>query len=519
MRRHDLQLLAAARQGDPMARIAVARRYLTGAADFPKHPATALQYLDHPSVRRSAEADDVIADLMSLTQLAEHDGRDALVRSALRGNPLAQVKRAAWMLLDPCRCAQAGRWLRLALAGGRWPSLTVESLGLRDDDVPNPPIALLALRRECGLDIDACCLRQVRQAGERGDLAQLAHGVRLAVALSAGDRAERSKWIVAAMELSEQQGCAFDAVSDDVLQASLECMQGQADRFAGWALGRALCGIDAGGTPAARLAREPNLRKGQALLLRAADAGVDAAWALLHRLCSSPRSSVANPQMARFFLEKAAIHGGAESRRLLGALLLRESTTLESTEQAIHWLDAAASQGDHAAMALMRTLVLPVQGTQLQADAVLSEIEPREPWLAHRLRLARSFGLTRLEAMAVDSVSGQRPWGLVVARNTFISQVRLAAPRAVPALSPQARHVLSEAAHFFARAGTRPTAVEGDVHHRTRRLRLALNHLQADPALFFAHASTTMLERVRGGPKWAFESRAVFRQAMAATSG
>ena len=80
------------------------------------------------------------------------------------------------------------------------------------------------------------------------------------------------------------------------------------------------------------------MRKGAALLLRAADGGKREAWMLLYRVHSDNRASVANPLMARFFLEKAATGGSVPAQRRLGALILRSARTLHESEQGIHWL-------------------------------------------------------------------------------------------------------------------------------------------------------------------------------------
>lgn len=197
-----------------------------------------------------------------------------------------------------------------------------------------------------------------------------------------------------------------------------------------FALGRLLCGIACGALEPRWGARSLNLRKGAALLLRAADAGEVRAWIHLHRLSSDHRCSVANPQMARFFLEKAAAKGDAESQRRLGALLLREVSTIEDSEQALSWLHRAARHGDLHAVRLLQSLVLPVPGGDAEAREATAVIGRSSPWLAARLEVSRHFGLTRLEALAMDPAQGLRPWGLVVGPNLFVRKVRLAAPRA-----------------------------------------------------------------------------------------
>ena len=81
MRRHEIQLLAAARQGDIAARCEVGRRYLLGSQGFRRHPPTALDYLTHPSVANLPQASMIIARHMSLDELLSCGQERALRRS------------------------------------------------------------------------------------------------------------------------------------------------------------------------------------------------------------------------------------------------------------------------------------------------------------------------------------------------------------------------------------------------------------------------------------------------------
>jgi len=291
------------------------------------------------------------------------------------------------------------------------------------------------------------------------------------------------------------------------LLACLEMCADQGDRDAAYAFGRGLCGIASVALPPWVFADKLNLRKGAAFLLRAADAGIDAAWLHLYRLCADHRLSIANPEMARFFLEKAADRGQTEAQRKLGALLLREAATLAASEQAIQWLHRAASGGDAPARELLRSLVLPVAGAPDAAAAAIEQVRRHDPWLALRLELARQFGLTKLEALCVDPVEGSRPWGLVVGKNPFITQQRLAAPRAVPALSDAALATAQRAAAWFGQAKRDTVAVEGDLRRRSLRQRRLFERLGLADEMFFAAATSMRLEALRLGPKWAFRAR------------
>jgi len=139
-----------------------------------------------------------------------------------------------------------------------------------------------------------------------------------------------------------------------------------------------------------------------------------------------------------------------------------------------------------------------------------------DPWLAVRLQLAREFGLTKLEALCVDPAEGMRPWGLVVGKNPFITQIRLSAARAIPAMSDTAMSVLKRAAAFFGQASRDAMAFEGDLRRRSLRQRRAFERHGLDEAMFFATATSMTLEALRFGPKWAFRAKEPLQMALAA---
>jgi TPR repeat protein len=220
--------------------------------------------------------------------------------------------------------------------------------------------------------------------------------------------------------------------------------------------------------------------------------------------------------MARFFLEKSAASGKREAQRKLGALLLRAAGTLVESEQAIHLLHQAAGQGDDHAAALLASLVLPLQGSESEARMAIESLRGTHPVLAARLRLSRDFGLTRLEALCVDPVAGLRPWGLVVGKNPFITKSRLSAPRAIPAITTSARENLHRVASLFSTAHSAGGIIEGDVRRRTLIQKRAFEQHGLDESMFFAAASSTTLDAMRQGPKWAFRTREPLQLALAA---
>lgn len=511
-------MLAQARKGDVHARCEIGRRYLLGINGFPQHTGTGLDYLCHASVDGSPQAAKIIVENLPLNELLALNLHRSLNIAAAAGSVAAQVKLGSWLCTQPGRLSEGLDWLKAAAAGGHsWAQCACEKLA-PNDDIGSVLATFQSMSNCPEVNVTALALAGAREAVTASDVPRLLASLRAWAVLNpkASMPPEFAQLVVASVVLAEAAGLISLGIEPATVEASLEARCDRGDRDAAYALGRALCELPVGAMQASVLVTSPNQRKGSALLLRAADAGCNEAWLHLYRLHSHHRSSVANPQMARFFLEKAAASGQTEAQRKLGALMLRGSACLADTEQAIHWLFQAASDDDAHAKGLLQSLVLPLQGTDVEAAAVISDVRGREAWLAIRLQLSRDFGLTKLEALTVDPVKGLRPWGLVVGHNPFIAQSRLSAPRAVPATSPAALEHLRQAAVFFEQARQETAGFEGDLRNRSLRQRRFFERHQLDEAMFFASVSSTTLDALRLGPKWAFRAKQTLRLALAA---
>lgn len=515
MRRQDIQLLAGARQGDLEARHEVGRRYLLGVDGFPLHTDTGLEYLTHPALEPSERAARTIAEALPLHELVRRNLLPALVKAARAGSTGAQVKLGAWRALTSADPAEPTRWLDAAAAAGdAGARAAVHALRSRPC---NAAFAVLgALKAAPGIDL-ARLVPQVLNAAIRSDdpaeIARVLSGTLTARSPVTPELADAVCTALARLENDTQSRLSCE---NGALESLLEDCIRRGSTTAQLLLGRALSGVGTRALPASLLTTGQNLRRGAALLLRAADAGLTAAWMVLYRIHADNRSSVSNPQMARFFLEKAALAGELCAQRRLGALILRSATTVHESEQGIHWLHQAARRQDALAAQLLGSLALPVAGSDAEADAAIDAVRRQDPWLACRLRTARDFGLTKLEAMSVDIVAGLRPWGLVVGPNPSIAQAKLAAPRAIPAPRPQAFENLRRSVVFFEQSRQDGSPTEGDRRKRTHHLRYCLERSGIDESLFFAKVSSTVLNSLRQGPKWAFQAQQPLRMALAA---
>lgn len=515
MRRQDIQLRVAARNGDDGARLEIGRRYLLGVEGFSKHSVTGIDYLTHPSVCDLPRAQILIAECLPLDELLLLGQQECLRKAAIAGSTSAQLKFGTYLLTHIGRHTEAITYYARAAAAGEVCAANAleicESVG-GSEYLPRILRLLTDVKKDNGHAVAELAAHEALAAS---DLPRLRLCVHAAAALMSKPTMATSELVVAMVQLAEHANESLSGISVEFVQASLEMQNGHGNLDATYALGRALSGISCGPIPPSLLAGS-NLRKGTALLLRAADAGRDEAWLHLYKLNADYRCSVANPQMARFFLEKAAECGQAEAQRKLGALVLRESSSITESEQAMGWLHRAAQQGDLHAKQLLKSLVLPVSSDASEAKAAIEELDRSDPWLAMRLRLARHFGLTKLEALAVDPVEGRRPWGLVVGRNPFIAQIRLAAPRAIPALNDEALVDLESAVAFFGRPRRSANDSEGDLRRRSLNQRRAFERHNLNESMFFSAAKSTVLDSLRVGPKWAFRVRHILQVALAA---
>ena len=516
MRRQDIQLLALARQGDTAARVEAGRRYLLGSDGFQQHTATGIDYLTHPNVKDTPQAARIIAESLPLEDIVQLQQEAALAQAAAAGSASAQIKLGAWLCLRHGRTDEGTRWLdAAALAGDE--TATAALLAMRQANADDTLHAVLRILGASGhLDGPVVAVLAARQALTGADLGQVTSGLRTALALTPSLTGELAELVAAAVRLAEQTAQPLAGLAPQAIEAALDMRTSRGDRDAAYALGRALCGVPCGVLAPADLASGPNMRKGVALLLRAADAGCEEAWLHLYRIHGDHNLSVANPQMARFCLEKAALGGQTEAQRKLGALMLRASDSLADSEQAIEWLHKAADANDAHARGLLKSLVLPLEGSDAEAASAIELVGRDDPWLAVRLQLARQFGLTKLEALCVDPAEGLRPWGLVVGKNPFIHQIRLAAARAIPATSSAAMDAARRAASFFGQASRDALAFEGDLRRRSLRQRRAFERHGLDESMFFANASSMTLEALRLGPKWAFRAKEPLQLALAA---
>ncbi len=519
MRREDIRLLTAARQGDVPARCELGRRYLLGVPGFAQNIALGLDYLSYPATGQPIRAALIIAENLPLHEIIHVGQIPALRRSAFASSPGALFKLGVHECLINTDFSEAQLLFQKAVeVGSSAANAALAAISQRPDQAVGK-----MLREVNGVDgicaeilIAQALSRTNKDSGGQGSEVLLPRLLEAAASLPGKVNVDLTQAVVAA--LSEAQDMpSFRLVGSakrfgEILEEAAN--RGQAD--AALLLGRALCGLTAGALNPWLLSPSQNMRKGTALLMRAADAGNQEAWLSLYRVHADHSSSAANPNMARFFLEKAAAAGDPMAQRLLGILILRSSSQLHETEQAIFWLHKAAESSDQYSEQILRSLTLSVAGSESDATKAIETIRQQDPWIACRLRTARDFGLTKQEALTVDILSGARSWGLVVGPNGFVAQSRMAAPRAVPALTHDAMGHLRRSMGFLEQSRQAGSGFDGTLRQRSVRLRRMLQNNAIDEALFFAQARSSDLETLRRGTKWAFKHRELVRLALVA---
>lgn len=517
VKRENIALLARARH-DPEARRELGRLYLSGEEGFARHEQLALEYLSHPSIRDTNAVARVICEHLPLERMIELDFGAHLQRAADDDCAEAQFKLGIWLTLRGAVAEPAMRWFACAARSGHKAAARVHHELEEAKPSGHESLLVAALQRSPAVRLEAVALAAAAWATHRQDLSMLARCVRIVLAIQPGSILPVAHHVKTAVVLAVESRTPLPPLRAADVELCLDALATDGDMEAADMLGRAYCGSASPPIRFDQLVETTNLRKGAALLLRAADAGRTEAWMQLFRVHADHRCSVANPQLARFFLEKAALLGDAEAQRRLGTMVLRSASTLKESESAIHWLHTAAAQGDSLAADLLRTLVLAPQGDSQDAERAIEAVRRADPWLAARLRLSRDFGLTKLEALCVDPIAGSRRWGLVVGRNPFIELPKLSAPRAIPALSAEALANLGRTSLMFEAAHRDGNMLEGDYRRRSARQRTVFGRLHIDEALFFVKASTTTLESLRKGPKWALRAKPVLIRALADAS-
>ena len=482
--------------------------YLQGVVDFPRNIKLGLEYLSAPGLRGNMDVSILICAHLDLLEMIEYAQLEHLHRAAAQ-DKAARIQLMALLIIRQ-DLPQLGNWLERNDAHACAEMRALLS-GRPDVDWGQ---ALCKIAQRHGIAFMEILAAEARAALHQGNYALAEERLSLVPAQAQSIPGAIHELIARMAALAQERGQRLRKIAFPLIEASLEHCAAASNRNACYLFGRMLAGLETGFVGAADAARATNLRKATALLLMAADNGRAQAWMDLFYLCSDYRSSVGNPTMARFFLEKAAASGIAEAKRRLGALILKEARGIEQMEQGVSLLYESSLHGDRLASGIIKTLVLQVPGCEQEAASGIEEVQQIAPLLATRLRLARHFGLTKLEALSINPATAIRPWGLVVEKNPHIRKGKLSEPRAVPAASRKAIETIRDAAREFAPHGEIAEVLEGSLRARALKQRRIFQKVKLQDSLFFSQANSTQRDALRIGTRWAQQQKQVLDQAL-----
>lgn len=502
MRRQDIRLLALAKQGDQNALCDLGRRYLLGIDGFSQYVDLGLRYLLHPSLAKSKRAVNIIAEALPLSELVRRDLLVTLAAAADEGCSQACLKLAFWQALTQEEVGAAHRLLSLAsYYGGDHARSALAVLTSDQDNALRAAIAYLAALPE--IDASRTMTQALLSALKASNPELIARILDVVASVQVKQTPELCDAVCDALVAAQSCRILLPKLNSDRLQSMLEDCVKRGNASAALVLGRALCGIDAVLSGSSSVFPKRNVRGGTALLFRAADAGISEAWLLLYRMHSYGPGSVANPQAAKFFLEKAAASGDPRALRELGVLTLKSAHDIEELESGIHLLTRAARLGDSFAERVARTFILPIHGDERKVQDAIKTVERLDPSIAHRLQIARNFGLTKSEALFVDIAAGIRPWGFVVTREAADGRLRSRYYRAIPALELKYLDHLRETNELFQQIGEGGSLIPIDRQERKRRLEHVLTLCGFDESIFFAQVPADTMLKLKRRASWA----------------
>lgn len=508
MRRESIRLRSLAKYGDGEARLKLGEAYLLGSGGFVKDIPVGLEYLQSLLPHEIKRVSKVMARSLTLEEILSFQQMD-LVAAAAAFDEEARLKYAAWLLIR-ADASQAFTLLeKCDEAAGDRVKLCMAAVLSR-----SPLETLKVIAKIYGFSVFELAAHEASQALADGNFGRARAILQQASGLHEPIPASVHKIVTEVIRQAEKRGECIKGLPLQIVEASLEHCAAEGDAYACYLLGRALATLNCAHLQPGQLVTAPNLRKAAALLLRSGDSGIPQAWLDLFRICSDYRSSVGNPTLARFCLEKAARQGLPEATRRLGAVVLREANHIVAMERGVALLFDAASKGDALAKILLKSLVLPVEGEESDVSAALQDVEHCAPLLAMRLRLAREFGLTKLEALSINPSNASRPWGLMVGKNHYISKISLSEPRAVPAVSSRALECIEAAASMFARDDSELVSMEGPLKARAQQQRRIFLRLGIDEDLVFARATSLQRDAIRIGTRWAQRQKSILDQAL-----
>lgn len=510
--REELLIIRAARAGQASAQLTLGKRYLFGGAGLPQSLPTALYWLD-----RAANQDEQDAWLLigrhvpfetaqQATQPSKlcvwyeraYDAGVAQAGLVLAKLVLGQVKGA---VSDSMRnkalkalqtAAQAG------IADAQW--LLAQHMSHPETSVFSVlPAVTSAPKDDMPVDTNAAMLEWATRAAQSG-VPQARHAL-ADHAWVTGDYPTFLRWgLPLAHQLLEYAGsveptsrrfeeqdvgllsrCAqalfmtgdFDAAEVTRLW---ECAARAGDRNAQCSLGLWFARMDINGKRVAEIPGTANYKKAMRWLSMAGEQGLAEAWYGLSRIFLKPECSQRSVAEAQRYLEKAAAAGYGPAQLELGMTAWRTRRDEESKDiRAVYWLQKAVAQGIGEAQALLEKIAAratPAAWAKSALRRMPRDAATTYPFLAARIELAATFGLSRTEALLLDLKAADCGHCLLV---DIRSQHPHSKRRLILLQTGEERQMLDRIVRLFEHVDSGPDGPEGNYRQRLYRLRTLIS--------------------------------------------
>lgn len=488
--REELQLLRGARAGQVEAQLALGKRYLFGSASLPQSLPTAFHWLDRAARKDCEEAWKLIGEHIPYEQVCQSADRASTrlwyERAYDAGSARAGLVFAKLALNDndtsPDLRAKAINALETAAQAG----LPDAQWLLAEHSVGSPMLNAPARSRTrewtelaAGNGVTQAQIALAEQAWEAGDHDTF---MRWALPLSrslAQQPASSSRLLddqdVRLLSRCAQVLCARNEFDPDEVQAFWNLAALHGDENATFQLGLWFARMDDSGNRIARRSGAANFKKAIRWLTQAGEQGSAEAHYILSRIYTKPEFSQRSPAEAQRCLEMAAELGHPIAQLECGTNLWRMRRENEENDvRAAYWLQKSAAQGNSEAALLLHRIAsrpAPAPWALAAQRQMTRDLMNSHPFLAARVELAATFGLSRAEALLLDVRDADQGHCLAVDIRSLYGRSKR---RLVLILSGQERQALSRITRLFEKVDCGMTGPEGNYRQRQYRLKTLL---------------------------------------------
>ena len=507
--REELQLIRGARAGQAAAQLALGKRYLFGSEGLPRSIPTALHWLERAARQDCAEAWVLIGTDVPF-EMAAKNGDPASMRLwyerafdagvVQAGLVFAKLVLQNGMAADENLRAKAIRALEAGAQAGlpdaQW-LLAKHGAGDALLSEPTREKTRAWTERAAGngvMKAQNVLAEQAWESGDRVTFLRWALPLARAIAQRAGNPAAADSAVRSSRRLNSQDArllsrcaqllsCGEEFDADEVqLFWKLAALQG--DESATFHLGLWFARMDESGTRIAARSGMANFKKAIRWLTQAGEQGSADALYALSRIYLKPEFSQRSLADAQRYLEQAAERGHAAAQLECGSNAWRSRRENESNDvRAVSWLQKAAAQGSAEAALLLHKIAaraLPASWALAAQRQLTHEIVNSQPFLAARVELAATFGLTRPEALLLDLRTADQGHCMLVDIRAHYGRSKR---RLILLQTGQERQALSRIARLFEKVDCGMTGPEGNYRQRQYRLKTLLPHAFLDDAI------------------------------------